>query len=1278
MCHVGEKTLRTWWEANEGQAAPAVAHDITAVDVNPDLPAAIQAKVRALLRRHEGVFEGRQVTMPKPFQAEPVELKFVDNPIPQSVPEPRWTFAQKNVLTQWAEAGLKDGSLELSTSRWASRPHIVMKTPAHKHKDLVDVSQCKLRVCGDYRAVNSQIAKIVPNLPTGLEEVEKAAGHLWYWESDSVACYSQFTLAAGRSREALAVWTPLGLVQPTTLPFGQKNSGTEAQGPYRAAASEMNRGRHGNYVDDWIGYSDELDQLIEDFECFLKVCEKYVITLGTAKTRFGYSEAQFFGFRVNKEGSHLALKHLDPIRNLVPPGDIHELRRVLGLFVVSRKYLADYALLSRPMTEILKGKPPTFRWGPEQQAAFDTIRDKLLEGVHLAAPDFSLPFHLATDASEDGKGGELYQLPSIPIAQQYPYDVKIHAPDNHAVIFFLSKAFDETQRLRPPFYLEGDSLLWCTLKCKFYALSSPFPLYTYSDHMPLKWMEKTEKGPISSFILEHLSEMETVHQYIQGKVNTLPDACSRYPMLGPKRLATRGLANSVSEMLRRLPCRIKAVKLAHFHGGKQSAELRESLKDWFYHVSALQPATPPTKTAPVQADFAVMIPRCEVAPVALARYLLSTIPFALLIPVDLLAESYAPELYKMSPHEEIEARFAKAGKITILATQMTWVIGNLEDCHPIEIFSSTLRTPAPVTGFGERRLPDGGVERAILDDDALDEVEGTVPRTLEAWVRAQKLDAGFDEMVRTMEDCALRNELWIQALPGRTPTIVVPSSCQELLVRDTHARLHHVNHAKVHETLKRSYCFPAMKTQTRKWLEDCPECELNKARQQTAHALFHSAPVHAPRAKWCMDFQGQGTAATGETEVLALIDPTSRYVVVIPLKDRQASTWLQPFLDRIVFTFGAPDVLHSDDAPEFISEALDLLAKAADIKTTTTLGHNARGNATIEVWWRFWNRCLRLLSDEHYLRWPEFASRIAFAYNATPHEGIGAVTAFQIYHGTDPRNTLASSLADPPVFTEDEELALPAQFADAVAMSTQAFTKMAKTHDEVVKSETALRLNKKGSSKSFEVGQKVKVRVPPTQNQLLETGRRAKHITAWRGPCTILERLSTTAYAAVDDTTKRRYERVVSNILPYKASRAKTNADASFSEVYSAPFVVGEFIAVRDEPTGPFYVALVQHLTKDVVRVHYHGTTSIVLANAVFKPCWNHTDGDEIILSQDAPSANITQQRQFVPYTGEIDLKDVYTVLVARNLEFTKAGRLRFRALRSLAPVHDQLFRFTL
>jgi hypothetical protein len=109
-----------------------------------------------------------------------------------------------------------------------------------------------------------------------------------------------------------------------------------------------------------------------------------------------------------------------------------------------------------------------------------------------------------------------------------------------------------------------------------------------------------------------------------------------------------------------------------------------------------------------------------------------------------------------------------------------------------------------------------------------------------------------------------------------------------------------------------------------------------------------------------MDFQGQGESETGESEALAFIDPTSTYVVVIPLPNREVATWLQAFLDHIVFRFGPPLVLHSDAAPEFLSEALELLAKAADI-TTTTMVHYARGNGAIEVFWRFWNRCLRIL-----------------------------------------------------------------------------------------------------------------------------------------------------------------------------------------------------------------------------------------------------------------------------------------------------------------------------
>jgi hypothetical protein len=191
-----------------------------------------------------------------------------------------------------------------------------------------------------------------------------------------------------------------------------------------------------------------------------------------------------------------------------------------------------------------------------------------------------------------------------------------------------------------------------------------------------------------------------------------------------------------------------------------------------------------------------------------------------------------------------------------------------------------------------------------------------------------------------------------------------------------------------------------------------------------------------------------------------------------------------------------------------------------------------------------------------------------------------------------------------------------------------------------------------------------------------ETGRRAKHITAWRGPCTVTERISSTAYAVTDDTSGRQYERVASNILHYNATRPKANAAAErFNETYSKPFAENEFIAIRDDPTGPFYVAQIFELTETTITVQYFGTTHIVLADAIFKPCWHEVEGDnDILLSWKIPV--FENHVLFVEYSGTIDLKDIHTVLIARELQFTKAGRLRQRSLRALAPFHDQLFRF--
>jgi hypothetical protein len=137
-------------------------------------------------------------------------------------------------------------------------------------------------------------------------------------------------------------------------------------------------------VDDWLGHSNDLGDLCDRFEEFLRACLDNNITLNTHKTKFGHPPATFFGFTVDADGTRLADKHVDPIKAMVPPADVSELRRRVGVFVVSRKHVRSYAMITKPLADLLHGlhgNKPVFEWTAKQQKAFDHIHGLLLGGM---------------------------------------------------------------------------------------------------------------------------------------------------------------------------------------------------------------------------------------------------------------------------------------------------------------------------------------------------------------------------------------------------------------------------------------------------------------------------------------------------------------------------------------------------------------------------------------------------------------------------------------------------------------------------------------------------------------------------------------------------------------------------------------------------------------------------------------------------------------------------------------------------------------------------------
>ena len=138
---------------------------------------------------------------------------------------------------------------------------------------------------------------------------------------------------------------------------------------------------------------------------------------------------------------------------------------------------------------------------------------------------------------------------------------------------------------------------------------------------------------------------------------------------------------------------------------------------------------------------------------------------------------------------------------------------------------------------------------------------------------------------------------------------------------------------------------------------------------------------------------------------------------------------------------------------------------------------------------------MRLLPDDHYAVWPAFASRIVWAYNTAAHSSLGGISPYEVYHGVPTRDFMTSGLHHRALDDEldDADLTDPTEFALAVKTSVLAFTRLAKTHTDFDRMVTADRLNFSGYPKTYVVGDLVKIRVPPTHEQMLITGRRSSY-----------------------------------------------------------------------------------------------------------------------------------------------------------------------------------------
>jgi hypothetical protein len=99
---------------------------------------------------------------------------------------------------------------------------------------------------------------------------------------------------------------------------------------------------------------------------------------------------------------------VEAIQGWPTPTTVSQIQSFLGLVGFYRRFIRDFSSIVAPLHELTK-KGVSFAWGPTQEEAFNTLKDKLTHAPLLQLPDFQKVSELECDASGIGLGVVLLQ-----------------------------------------------------------------------------------------------------------------------------------------------------------------------------------------------------------------------------------------------------------------------------------------------------------------------------------------------------------------------------------------------------------------------------------------------------------------------------------------------------------------------------------------------------------------------------------------------------------------------------------------------------------------------------------------------------------------------------------------------------------------------------------------------------------------------------------------------------------------------------------------------------
>lgn len=163
--------------------------------------------------------------------------------------------------------------------------------------------------------------------------------------------------------------------------------------------------------------------------------------------------------------------------------------------------------------------------------------------------------------------------------------------------------------------------------------------------------------------------------------------------------------------------------------------------------------------------------------------------------------------------------------------------------------------------------------------------------------------------------------------------------------------------------------------------------------------------------KVAMDIVGPLEETThGNKYMLTMQDLLSKYSIIAPLTGITSMDIADALLKRLIYVYGAPKAILTDQAANFTSVLLKNIAKLCKVKKYVTTSFWPQANGSIERMHHSLTEWLKNYTNK-VREWDEWCECAAFSYNTSVHEGT-KLTPYECVFGKIARVPSATAVLD--------------------------------------------------------------------------------------------------------------------------------------------------------------------------------------------------------------------------------------------------------------------------